>query len=263
MSSDEGGFSGREVRDYYRTLAPYLDRASLDRGDEAFWRWVAATRPDSVLELGAGTGRVTRFLARGSREIVALDLSLEMLRRARWKLTEAPHVRLLVADFRHPPLSRRFDLVVAANDPLAHLVTDADRALAFRAVARRLRPGGRFILDALWLPPEELKRGARHAGSTWEREPHQPADTTEGDFRVREVWSCEEEGGACRVRYTYLKGERVLAEAETDLRPWTPDDLCSRLQVAGLRPVNVWGDYQRTGWRTDLARALVVEAVRP
>src|SRR5688500_7453889 len=53
----------RDVHRYYRLVAPYIDFEIWDRDDEPFWAGLAR-EPGvrRILELGAGTGRVTRHL---------------------------------------------------------------------------------------------------------------------------------------------------------------------------------------------------------
>src|SRR5690606_15357794 len=91
-----------------------------------------------VLELGAGTGRLTAALARAGHEVVAVELSAAMLERARARLGAeglAGRVRLLEGDMRalgDLPLGGEFALVLAPFNTLMHLYTlsDQDAALA-------------------------------------------------------------------------------------------------------------------------------------
>jgi malonyl-CoA O-methyltransferase len=90
-----------------------------------------------ALDAGCGTGRYARLLlARGAR-VVGVDLSDEMLCRAR-----ASGARLIRADLRALPLrSSSFDIVVsglALGD-----VPELGEAVA--EMARVLRPGGRLV----------------------------------------------------------------------------------------------------------------------
>ena len=63
------------VRDYYRRILPFYDLELADRGDGELWAWAASAPPGCrVLELGAGTGRATAFLARTAGRVVALEL---------------------------------------------------------------------------------------------------------------------------------------------------------------------------------------------
>src|SRR6476660_5894660 len=97
------------VRAYYRRVLPFYELELADRGDEEMWTW-AASAPSGcrVLELGAGSGRATAFLARSAGFIVALDLAPEMIAVARRRLAGASNVALAVADMREIELRLRF-----------------------------------------------------------------------------------------------------------------------------------------------------------
>lgn len=255
--SGEG--DGSRVREYYARVADYIDVALTERGDEPFWRRVGRRVPGTALEIGAGTGRVTRLLAPDRELLVAIDLSPRMLRRARRALRGFPSAHLLACDVRDLRLAARFDLAVAANDPLSHLVTGSDRDRALERIAAHLAPRGRFFLDALWLSPGAAAAAAAPGGYRKEKR-------IEGAGRepleVRELWRRRPGSRRCRVRYTYARGGRILTEAETEMRPWTPAEIRRRFRRAGLRPVSLSGDYEGSPWSRRTAEALVAEGER-
>lgn len=245
-----------EVRRYYRVVGPYLDRTLRDRGDRPLWE-AAAGRwgGGEILELGAGTGRITEVLAGPGRAVVAVDLSLEMLRRARDRLGALPSTRLVVADMRSLRLATRFGLVAAANDPFSHLRRDADRDRALRTAAAHLEGGGRLLLDALWLPAETRREAESEHGRVVER-------TVDGDaevpaLRVREEWRCDPEGQRCTVRFQYRTGEGE-EEALFRGRHWTREEVARRLPAAGLEVEELWGDYDRSPWDEDSPHLIVL-----
>lgn len=98
-----------------------------------------------VLEVGAGTGLVTRALAGSARQVVATDYSRAMVQvlvqrveREGWK-----NVKCLQMDlYALPGELGTFDAVVAAN--VLHLVPDLPRALD--ALGRSLKPGGMLMV---------------------------------------------------------------------------------------------------------------------
>lgn len=120
------------------------------RDDLPFYLRVAADQAGPVLELGAGTGRVTAALAAAGHEVVAVDASEAMLARAKDRLADevaSGQVTLSHADMRDLALDRRFASVVAPFNTLMHAYTlsDQDRTLA---VARaHLDQGGVFAFD--------------------------------------------------------------------------------------------------------------------
>jgi SAM-dependent methyltransferase len=112
--------------------------------DFGFWLTLA---PGSILELGAGTGRVSLALARSGARVTAIDRDPALLEELRYR-ADALHVGVetTVADARTFDLGTRFDHVIA---PLAFVqVLDGrgDRVATMEASLRHLEPEGR-----LWL----------------------------------------------------------------------------------------------------------------
>jgi SAM-dependent methyltransferase len=239
-----------EVLDYYHRILPFFEEELRHRGDGGFWA-DAAREAATVLELGAGTGRATAFLARTAGRVVAFDLSPELIALARRRLAGQPHVALLAADMRELRLRQRFDLVVAVDDPFVHLTADDDRDRAFARIAEHLAPRGRFVLDAAWFPPED--REATASGLVRERS----ADG--GELRVRELWQCDPESRLCTARYEYRQAGRLVGSASFPGRLWSVEELESRAEAAELRVSRLWGDYDRRPWERETSPRLIAE----
>jgi SAM-dependent methyltransferase len=111
---------------------------------------VDAARPrakDDVLELGAGTGLVTRRVARHVRSLVATDLAPGMLEVARRSITRSVGLSFAIVDYNEPLpfLDSSFDLVLSG---LTYL---QDTLAPLAEVMRVLKPKGRLAL-AMWGP---------------------------------------------------------------------------------------------------------------
>jgi SAM-dependent methyltransferase len=239
-----------EVRDYYHRILPFFEEELRGRGDEDFWAWMAGEPPGCrVLELGAGTGRATRFLARKAGRVVALDLSAELTAQARRAVV--PHVQLLVADMRDIHLAARFDLVVAVDDPFVHLIPDDDRERAFAAAAEHLTPDGRFVVDAAWFPPRDRNDAAE--GLVREK------TVDHGRLLVRQVWRCDPDTRLCSARFEYRQSGRLAAAASFRGRLWSIEELEGRARDAGLRISRLWGDYDRRHWDRKTSPRLIAE----
>lgn len=121
---------------------------------------------DWVLEVGAGTGRVLREYVRRVAGVVAIDFSIESLRYIRRSvgLVEGvPEKIVLVhADACALPVkAEAFDRTISAG-MLQHLPTAEHRARAVAGMARALRPGGRFVLQARhWSRMHQLREAHR------------------------------------------------------------------------------------------------------
>jgi SAM-dependent methyltransferase len=122
------------------------------RADLALWCELAAAAGDPVLDVGAGSGRVTLELARRGHHVVAVDYDAELLgaleRRAAGLADGAgERVRTRLADARELDLGpARFALCVVPMQTVQLLGGAAGR-LAFLTRARaHLLPGGRLAL---------------------------------------------------------------------------------------------------------------------
>ncbi len=101
---------------------------------------------ETVLNIGCGVGRVERYLAPRVRELWAVDVSAEMLRRARERLAGLSNVHLREVGNREFLASfedGRFDLVFSFL-VLQHLEKE-DAFLYLRDAFRVLKPGGLLV----------------------------------------------------------------------------------------------------------------------
>jgi ubiquinone/menaquinone biosynthesis C-methylase UbiE len=119
-------------------------------------RWLLGEQPLTVLELGAGTGKLTRVMVELGHDVHATDpdeAMLQILER------EVPGVPTAQAGAEEIPLGdQSVDAVIAAQ---AFHWFDLDRALP--EIARVLRPGGRVCL--LWNARNEKIPWVRRLGA--------------------------------------------------------------------------------------------------
>jgi len=103
--------------------------------------------PASILELGAGTGRVTLALALSGARMTAIDRDPALLEELRYRASVLEvEVETALADARTLDLGSRFDHVIAPLAFVQLLDRREDRVAMMRAARRHLGPVGR-----LWL----------------------------------------------------------------------------------------------------------------
>jgi len=115
-----------------------------------FNRWMAATiRPwvgARVLEIGAGIGNLSQYLAPRRQQYIASDFDEEHLARLRVRFQNRPNMALARCDLSRPedfaPFEGQFDTVICLN-VLEHI---ADDAVGLRNIGAALQPGGRAIV---------------------------------------------------------------------------------------------------------------------
>jgi SAM-dependent methyltransferase len=238
-----------EVASYYAKILPFYEAEARAASHASFWRGLARRwRPDRILEIGSGLGFVSDAMSKEAPTF-GIDISLEML--AASSRRRGSRARFLASDARGASFSRRFDLIVAASDPLCHLTKIRDRRRALGNVARLLAPGGRFALDGLYRPGRRVL--------TFERRVHRPR----GSFDIAERW--EPVGrNLWRATYRYRGrgGQARAVEASFVARAWDPATIRSLFSSCGLVIEETWGDFRRGPFRPT-SRRLIVIARRP
>jgi ubiquinone/menaquinone biosynthesis C-methylase UbiE len=129
---------------------------------------LAEPRPDDlVVDLGAGTGLLALALAPYVQELVAVDISEQMLERLEdAAATDGIHnVEPLVADLRRLPLEDESATLVVSNYAFHHL-DDPGKELALAEARRILRPGGRLLICDMMF---SLSLESRDRRLVWEK----------------------------------------------------------------------------------------------
>ncbi len=213
---------------FYDRLASDYDRiVDVRRREAAAERFAGRLVADfgvrRALEVACGTGLYARALAGAGVEVVASDLSGEMLAEARqaggggvtW--IEAPMER--IADH----VADGFDAVLCMGNSLPHLLEDDVLAEALAGFARLLREGGLAVMQLLNYD-RVLARGERFVGAS-----------RRGQTEYVRFYDF----GADRLRFNILElrwqGERVEhALHATELRPYRAGELAEALSSAGF-----------------------------
>mgnify|MGYP002629167642 CR=1 FL=1 len=120
--------------------------------DLIFYRQYCS-RPNKILELGCGSGRLCHVLAADGAGMTGIDLNLTMLVRARKR--PGPSINYLQMDMNRLGLKGPFDTIIIAYNTL-NLLQQQDVILScLRQTASLLRSSG-FLLLQLYIPDQAL-----------------------------------------------------------------------------------------------------------
>jgi SAM-dependent methyltransferase len=241
---------------------------SSPQADVEWYRKKAIDAGGPVLELGAGTGRVTIPIAEAGVRVSALDLDAGMLERLRQKLAKLPEdVQRRVAvhhgDMRAFALDQQFALVIIPFRAFLHNITHDDQLAALRCAHAHLKPGGQLAFN-LFHP--SLEYMAAHAGAfagvwRWLKTDKRPdgefvvySDVTRYDTvrqRLEAMIRTEEFAPDGALRSTNMM--------HLELAYLYPSDISRLLAESGFEMVRLSGDFAGRPFERD-GDELVVEA---
>lgn len=128
----------------------YDEQYQYYRDDLNFYTQLAHDYGSPVLELGAGTARVSLALAKAGFAVTGIELSEAMVKVGLEKIARAnltDRVTLMQGDMRRLELSQTFPVVIAPFNTLMHTYTLQNQDATLASVKRHLEPGGVFAFD--------------------------------------------------------------------------------------------------------------------
>src|SRR5262245_12710367 len=197
----------------------------------------------TVLDLGCGAGRHSRYLASRGFDVTGLDLSARSLERA--QRSASSNLRFVRQDMRQPFGRNTFDSVLSLFTSFGYFEDPADNVTVVHNIARSLKPGGRVVLDYL-----NVHQAERH-------------------LRANEV--TEREGVVYRIS-RWTDADRIFKRIVIDDRAATPLEYVERVEkltleelrfifaVCDLRIEAIYGDYLLSPFDLEASPRLILVA---
>ncbi len=215
------------------------------RGDLESYRRHARNSGGPILELGAGTGRISLAIARDGVSVHALDADPGMLAALRRKVAAEPaavreRVVVVEEDMRTFRLEPRFALVIAPFRALLHNLTEDDHLACFQRVREHLRPESRFLFNVFH---PSLEYMAQHVGPL------------AGVWRLAGTFRREDGGYVVRSEANRYETVPQLVHSHHRYEEYGPDGVLRRtflhrLELSYLYPADIRRLLTRAGFRT-------------
>jgi SAM-dependent methyltransferase len=212
---------------------------------------------DSVLDLGCGTGRHTRELAKVGLRATGVDYLEEHIEAARKPtLAESPNeVSFVCDDCRLIDLGTQFDAVVCLYDVIGSYCDNTDNLMILINIERHLKPGGFALLSVMNMELTEAK--ATQFFSVVD-EPNRllalrPSNTMEssGDVFDPEYYMIDKDAGIVYRKEQFSKGEKLPAELVVRDRRFRVEEIEAMCRTARLSVM--WSRFVHAGhWSENL-----------
>jgi SAM-dependent methyltransferase len=239
-------------------------------GDLGWYRRKARDSDGPILELGAGTGRITIPLAEDGHAVHALDASTPMLDALKRKLASLPadvreRITTTAGDMRSFQLGQRFAMVIIPFRAFLHNLTTDDQLSCLRCVFDHLADNGRLTFNVFH---PSLQYMAHHAGAltgTWRWVATYRlagggvvvrSEANRYDTIRRRVFSLH--------KYEQFGADGVLTRTflhNLELAYLYPPDILRLLETAGFQSIRIFGGFDERPLQHDTDE-MVIEAVR-
>jgi glycine/sarcosine N-methyltransferase len=246
MNDPVRAFYDQMAERYHLIFADW--QASIERQAAALDRLIRdalGPGPRSILDCACGIGTQAIGLARLGHRVQATDLSPAAIERAEREAAAAGvAIAFGVADLRalSNSVSGSFDVVLACDNVLPHLLTDDDLRLATANMAAKLRPGGLFLASI-----RDYDRLAQERPRT---EGPRVIDGPDGRRIVFQIWDWAEDGGTYRLQQFIVRETGAGWETDcfaADYRALLRHDLDAALRDAALERIE-WLEPEASGF---------------
>ncbi len=210
-----------------------------------------AEQPCSILDIGCGTGLLTRLYAEAGHDVTGIEPAEGMLNVAR-KNDTAGLVQWAAATGANFSSDKRFDLAVMTGHVFQVFLDDAETLAVLKNIQRHLKPGGRLAFDS--------RNPLARAFDGWTKEKTHRRIAVDGVGNVD-----------IHHRLLAVDGERVTFESVFDftgtgrcetslstLRFPSRDTIAALLADAGFAEMNWLGDWDGAAFTADSREIIVV-----
>ncbi len=215
--------------EYYDLMYSFMEyKEECDYLEEVFKKY-GSSSPQTILDIGCGTGTHALHLTERGYNVFGIDLSEMQIRLAKKKSESlgSGKVEFQVADMRDFSLDRKFDCAISMFGSMGYLIEDEDVEKALLRIHEHLNPGGLFVFE-FW-----NVRGVIPGSKSWlrnEDETHKVIRLNSSDFNP-------EECTLALVFETYiLEGKQLIDEfTETHIiRVYSPNEMKRILKQSGF-----------------------------
>jgi SAM-dependent methyltransferase len=203
-----------------------------------------------ILDAPCGEGRLARALAQRGYVVTGVDIAQPFLEEARSK---AAAQGLIITwehrDMRTLPWEAEFDGAFCFGNSFGYF-TDAGNASFLRAIARALKPGARFVLDAPCNAESILPKFQERSRAQV------------GDILFLEENRYDHVQGRYDTDYTFIREGKIEKKFGSH-RLYTYREICSMLEAVGLGDPAAFGSLRKEPFQLGASGLYLLSTRRP
>jgi SAM-dependent methyltransferase len=225
-------------------LAELYDLDSPWSPDRDFYLALAGPPPQSILDLGCGTGLICNEYAKLGHKVTGVDPAPAMLDIARQKPFGAKieWVEATAQTFRS---NKRFDLMIMTGHAFQVLLEDEDVSAAFETIRMHLAPGGKAVFES------------RNRAIDWAAEWRGEFLLNAPGGPVRESWRVfPMRNDRLKFESVYQFTEKTLI-SKSELRFMGRMEIEAQLTLAGFAVENLMGDWDGAPFDEHVSKEMI------
>ena len=215
---------------YLPIYAPFLPTEKTIQEVDDLLHLLNLPHGSAILDLGCGYGRHALLLAARGYQVMGLDSSERLLRRAQSEAAaQGIRARWTHGDMRHIPFTNEFDAVLSLFSSFGYFESEEENLSVLHQVQRALKPGGLLLMDLV-----SQLRLVRHFS---------PSGITryESGLIVLEERCFDIQRSRNDVHVTVLHPDGERQEYRYSMRIYTPTELGALCAAAGLSVQEYYG----------------------
>jgi methyltransferase family protein len=232
---DDDGYFGEDVAEHYDD-DPSYEPAAIELLAEL-------AGGGRALEFAIGTGRIAVPLVARGVPVDGIELSAAMVSRLRPK-PGAEAIGVTVGDMSTTRVPGTYRLVYLVFNTIMNLTSQEAQVACFRNAAAHLEPGGCFLVETMVPELQRLPFGERF----------RPFDVTAGHLGFDEYDIAGQ--GLVSHHVTFRDGAAV--RNSVPFRYVWPAELDLMAQLAGMRPRDRWGGWEREPFTSESTKHVSV-----
>lgn len=225
----------------YLTVYQHRDKNDARQLIELITSQIEINPKSMLLDLACGNGRHAYLLSKFSENIVGLDLSCSLLRKALQKKEAQKSPSFVQADMRYFPFKIKFDVIFSLFTSFGYFDTDEKHLKVANEIAASLKENGSFVIDyfnASYVKENIVSHGERFID----------------DIRVYEKrWMSEK--WVHKNIVIQKKGEEKYFQES--VRMFELEEISGLLNKAGIKTLKVFGNYHGSEYSAKSKRMIL------